>query len=342
MSWPTFWQRNTPLTWLLWPFSRLYLVLSHWHQQRLQRQQRTFAVPIIVVGNIVVGGTGKTPFIAWLVQQLMARGERPALVSRGYGGQHRGPLILAAGHTAVEVGDEPLLLAQLTQVPVCIGRDRVAAVEHLLQAHPEITVILSDDGLQHRSLPRDLEICLFDGQAGVGNAQVLPAGPLRESLPRLQQIPLVVSKGPPNGEWWAKVSAPLVMQFELAPPVHVRTGVLLDSDRMSVADDLVALCGIGQPASFFSALRAQGWSFTPMALRDHQPLSAEQLQGLAGKTVLMTSKDAIKLKHATLPFDAYEVPMQPYFSPTDEQQLLSTVSDRIRTKRLTCTTPNSV
>ncbi|MFY0664018.1 MAG: tetraacyldisaccharide 4'-kinase [Natronospirillum sp.] len=330
MSWPTFWRRKTTLSYLLTPLSWLYLWASRQHQQRQLRRCEPLPVPVIVVGNIVVGGTGKTPFIHWLVTQLQAHGQRPAIVSRGYGGNLKQPTLLTPNHRADEVGDEPLLLAQVTGVPVCIGRQRVDAVKLMLQHHPETTVVLSDDGLQHLSLPRDLEICLFDGSVGAGNASVLPAGPLREPLSRLQNVPLVISKGraAENLGLPAKKTAK-VMQLTLGEPRHLNTGASLDPS----AEAVHALCGIGQPESFFAALRAQGWQFTPLALRDHQALSGQQLRALEGKTVLMTSKDAIKLKHQPLPFEAYEVPLQVSFSADDERTIMDTVIDRIQRPR---------
>ncbi|WLD56685.1 tetraacyldisaccharide 4'-kinase [Salinispirillum sp. LH 10-3-1] len=325
MSWPVFWQRNTTLSYVLSPLSSLYLWLSRRHQQRLLRRREALPVPVIVVGNLVVGGTGKTPFIQWLAEQLKTQGERPAIVSRGYGGRLTEPTVLTPDHRAEDVGDEPLLLAQATGVPVCIGQDRVAAVQWLLHHHADVTVVLSDDGLQHLRLPRELEICLFDGAAGVGNARVLPAGPLREPLSRVQQIPLIISKGKPLAGLPANAAVPRVMHLGLGQPKHVVTGVEL----VQTKDSVIALCGIGQPNSFFNALRAQGWRFTEMPLRDHQPLSAQQMRALTGQTVLMTSKDAVKLKNQTLPFDAYEVPLQVSFSATDERTILKTITEHL-------------
>lgn len=325
MSWPVFWQRSTVLSYLLMPFSGLYLWLSRRHQQRLLRRREHLPVPVIVVGNLVVGGTGKTPFIQWLVGQLKAQGEVPAIVSRGYGGRLTEPTLLTSAHQAADVGDEPLLLAQATGVPVCIGQDRLAAAQWLLHHHADITVLLSDDGLQHLRLPRDLEICLFDGSVGVGNARVLPAGPLREPLSRLQQIPLIISKGKPLLGLPANTPTPQVMHLSLGTPKHLVSG----AELVQSEDQVIALCGIGQPDSFFSALRVQGWCFTELPLRDHQPLSTEHMQSLAGKTVLMTTKDAIKLKNQTLSFVAYEVPLHVSFSATDEQTILNTINERL-------------
>lgn len=327
MSWPIFWRRKSTLSYLLTPVSWLYLWASRQHQKRQLQRCEPLPVPVIVVGNIVVGGTGKTPFIHWLVMQLQAHGQRPAIVSRGYGGGLQQPTLLTPNHRADEVGDEPLLLAQMAGVPVCIGRQRVDAVKLLLQHHPEITVVLSDDGLQHLSLPRDLEICLFDGGVGAGNALVMPAGPLREPLSRLQTVPLVISKGRAAENLGLPASKSVrVMQLTLGAPRHLSTGAAVDPST----EVLHALCGIGQPESFFAALRAQGWQFTPLALRDHQALSGQQMTALAGKTVLMTSKDAIKLKHLPLPFEAYEVPLQVSFSADDERAIMDTVIDRIQ------------
>ena len=144
-------------------------------------------MPVIVVGNITVGGAGKTPLTLWLAKELAARGWRPGIVSRGYGGDHAAPCPVSAASLAVEVGDEPVLLQRRSRVPVWVGRDRVAAGRALLGANPEVNIVLCDDGLQHYRLARDVELAVFDGR-GAGNGWRLPAGPLREPLGRLDRV----------------------------------------------------------------------------------------------------------------------------------------------------------
>lgn len=318
MSWPACWQRDTWLTQLLRLFSPLYAILAARAQRRKRGRQQSLPVPVIVVGNLVVGGTGKTPFILWLLTQLKALGHRPGIISRGYGRRTDASLIVEASHLPEQVGDEPLLLAQAGQVPVAVGRDRLAAARALLTQHPELTVLVSDDGLQHLSLPRQLEFCLFDGRVGIGNGRLLPAGPLREPLSRLRSIDAIVAKGsaPALPDW---APAPVLMALALRSPKH------LQYPERSLApgdvEDCVAVCGIGQPESFFQLLRDAGWAFTPMPLADHGQLTAAQHRALSGRTVLLTTKDAVKLRARALPFEAYEVPLAVTFSPADQTRI---------------------
>lgn len=319
MSWPACWQRDTWLTHMLRPLSPVYSYLAVRDQRRKQTRQRPLPVPVIVVGNLVVGGSGKTPFILWLLVQLKARGHRPGVISRGFGRRAAAPQIVQATDSPDQVGDEPLLLAQSAQVPVAVGRDRLAAANSLLARHPELTVLVSDDGLQHLSLPRQLEFCLFDGRAGMGNGRLLPAGPLREPSPRLRSVDAVIVKGSALAlpDW---APAPAVMALALQPPQHLQHPER--SLRPDDARDCVAVCGIGQPESFFQMLRDAGWVFMAMPLADHGQLTTAQIKTLSGRTVLMTTKDAVKLRGRALPFEAYEVPLAVTFSPSDETRLL--------------------
>ncbi|MCH8553305.1 MAG: tetraacyldisaccharide 4'-kinase [Natronospirillum sp.] len=326
MSWPLHWQQVTPLTRLARPLAGLFARLSQHQKIKSLQQREALPVPVIIVGNIVVGGTGKTPMIAWLAGHLRALGCTPGIISRGHGGRKRGPWQVGATDKASEVGDEPLQLARQTGVPVCIGKNRLAAARYLLDREPEINVLISDDGLQHYRLPRDLELCLFDGQAGIGNGELLPAGPLREPLSRLNETDLVICKSQPVPDLarWD----PLVMSLtagELRPLSANQAGPSGKSTELPTPrtqdQAVVAVCGIGQPESFFQLLRRQGWAIEPMALPDHGALSKKQISALAGRTVLMTSKDAVKLKGRTLPCNAYEVPLQVAFSDSHLNRL---------------------
>ena len=322
MSWPVHWQQVTPLTRLARPLAALFGALGARRRARQTAARQGLPVPVIVVGNIVVGGSGKTPMIAWLAAHLRRRGLRPGIISRGHGGSRHGPHVLAPDDRSDSVGDEPLQLSRQTGLPVCIGRDRPAAARHLLARHPQINVLISDDGLQHYLLPRSIELCLFDGHVGVGNGELLPAGPLREPLQRLDGVDLVVCKGQAvaNLAPWK----PVVMKLALGRPRPL-PGSQAPTDREPIPaeqkEPAVALCGIGQPESFFAMLRGQGWAIEPLVLPDHGTLHHRRIAALAGRTVLMTTKDAVKLRGRTLPCAAYEVPLAVSFDARDRRRL---------------------
>lgn len=329
MSWPEFWQRRTPVSHSLVPLSGLYgQVMKRRYRQRSKELLRE-AVPVIVVGNIVVGGSGKTPFIHWLVMHLQSMGHRPGIISRGYGGASTEPRRVVAHDRAGDVGDEPLLLQRLTGVPVWVGRNRPAVANALLQDDASVDVVISDDGLQHYALPRSLEICLFDGAVGAGNGRLLPAGPLREPWSRLSDVDLIVAKGEPAG-LPANTVPQSVMRLSLGAPIPVSThpsdqpgqsAGLPTPEQTTEQSPVAVVCGIGQPQSFYRLLEAQGWVIEPCSLPDHGVMTASLKQALAGRTVLMTSKDAVKLAGERLPFDAYEVPLTVSFSTADEARI---------------------
>jgi tetraacyldisaccharide 4'-kinase len=246
-------------------------------------------VPVIVVGNLTVGGSGKTPLALALVAWLRQAGHSPGLVSRGYGGHARELMPVRPDSDPALVGDEPVLLARRSGCPVWIGRRRAQAGQQLLAFHPEVDVILTDDGLQHYALARDMEIVVVDGERGFGNGRLLPAGPLREPLSRLAEVDAVVVNGGAGGP-------PLpVPAFSMAlaghglvnlarpdlvvPPSHFRGG------------RVHALAGIGNPQRFFDHLTALGLEIEPHPFPDHHAFMATDLPP---GTVIMTEKDAVK------------------------------------------------
>lgn len=296
------------LTALLAPLTGLFALISgmrRWLYRRgLLRSERA-GRPVVVIGNINVGGVGKTPLTLYLLSALAERGIRAGVVSRGYGGNAAQPMLVRMDSPAELVGDEPLLLAQ-SGAPVAVGRDRVAAARLLLAEHPELDLILSDDGLQHYRLMRDMEIAVLDGTRGLGNGWRLPAGPLREPVSRLGTVNALVV----NGESCAALSRQLpaaVPQFamRLQPGrVYQANAPQQTADATDFAGQrVVALAGIGHPHRFFSTLRAQG--FTPqatLAFPDHHRFSAADLPDDAD-ALIVTSKDAVKLRgfeHARL------------------------------------------
>jgi tetraacyldisaccharide 4'-kinase len=243
-------------------------------------------VPVVVVGNVTAGGTGKTPLTIALVEALRERGFKPAVVSRGYGSSTRGPTIVTARHGAAEVGEEPLLIARATQAPVAVGRDRVAAARLLVDS-AAADVIVADDGLQHYRLQRDLEVCVIDGERRFGNGRLLPAGPLREPQSRAAACDFRVCNGgaPQQGE--------ITMLLAGDAAVALQSG---ERRRLSefAGQRAHALAGIGNPGRFFAMLRTAGIEAVEHAYPDHHPFAPADVRFDDDQPVLMTEKDAIK------------------------------------------------
>ena len=251
-------------------------------------------VPVVVVGNLSVGGTGKTPLVLWLGRTLRHLGLRAGIVSRGYGGKAKSwPQIVDADSDPVLVGDEPVLLAARSGCPVVVGPDRVAAAKCLL-THG-VDLVISDDGLQHYRLRRDVEIVVVDGSRGLGNRACLPAGPLREPAARLETIDYLVINGEgPLPDFCAELRVP-VLQMRLAAGRVVR---LVGGASKALADfsgrTVHAVAGIGNPDRFFALLGAAGIEYIPHPHPDHAVLTASDVAFDDGHPVLMTEKDAVK------------------------------------------------
>ncbi len=246
-------------------------------------------VPVIVVGNLTAGGTGKTPLAIWLVEALRAQGYRPGIVSRGYGARAASANAVDPASDPRQVGDEPALLARRLHCPVWVGRSRVEAATSLLAHNPEVNVIVADDGLQHYALARDAEIVVVDGQRRFGNGWYLPAGPLREGLGRLSQVDAVVING---GGHLADAPCP-VYHMTLAGAQFTRLnnpGHAVSADYFS-GRQVHALAGIGNPGRFFGALADMGLNVVRHPFPDHHVYLQDDLpQG----TLIMTEKDAVK------------------------------------------------
>lgn len=244
-------------------------------------------VPVIVVGNITTGGTGKTPLVLWLVELLRKQGWRPGIVSRGFGGKKN---LLAkqvnAASDPVLLGDEAVLLAKRAGCPVVVSRKRVAAVKKLL-AESDCNIIISDDGLQHYSLGRQIEIALIDGERRFGNQSLLPAGPLREPVTRLATVDFVVTQG-------NAVSGEYAMQLEGDEFVNVSDMQLKKLAREFKQQTVHAMAGIGNPERFFAYLRKLGFKIIPHAFTDHYYYKARDLDFGDDLPVVMTEKDAVK------------------------------------------------
>lgn len=310
---PAFWQQQKGLARALLPVSLLFGVAAASRRTLFRAgwlESVRLPVPVIVVGNIAVGGSGKTPVVEWLVSVLRVAGWSPGIVSRGYGGTADGAALVVAGSDPAQCGDEPVLLARLTGCPVAIGRDRPAAAHALLAAHPECDVIVADDGLQHYRLARDIEIAVVD-EATLGNRRLLPAGPLREPSSRLATVDLVIAHGSLSADLRAAAGAVPVVGMELAGSSFRALRDPHESRPVSFfcGRRVHALAGIGRPQRFFDQLRAMGLDVVEHPFPDHHRYTAADLDFGAGEAKLMTSKDAVKCAPFA-PDNAWEFPVQ--------------------------------
>ena len=328
------WQKRGLVALLLWPASLLYrlvralVVGAYWIG--LKRPQGV-GIPVVVIGNLYTGGTGKTPLVIELVTRLKQRGWHPGVVSRGYGGAAQRPRLVTAGSDASQCGDEPLLIATTTGVPVAVGRDRVAAARLLRTMHPSCNLLVADDGLQHRRLARDFEIAVIHGR-GLGNGWLLPAGPLREPPRRLRDVDAVVFNGPIQP---VRIHSPFYFlrtevseTYCLAKPERRGSLDLLARRQAQGNLRLLAACGIGTPESFFQMLREHGLHFKTMALPDHYAYRHNPFprHGLDG--ILITEKDAVKCRaDRTLAHDErlWVVPLK----ASVDQQLTDMIETRL-------------
>ncbi len=294
--------RGRPLGFLA-PFSWLYQAVSTARRRKAwDVRDDALAAPVVVVGNITAGGTGKSPLTAWLVGELQAAGWRPVILSRGYGGKSPTyPLLVTNDTPARQAGDEPVMLAQTTGVPVVVDPSRRRAADWAL-AQELGNILVCDDGLQHYQLPRDLELAVFDGVRGTGNGALIPVGPLREPVSRLSSVDFIVVNG---GDFEPEVQLESfdgiehpdihTMALEPASLVHLQTGEsrpLSDLQGQSVR----AVAGIGNPGRFFDTLRGLGARVSEAPFPDHHAFKAEDLAADAGQWLVMTAKDAVKCR----------------------------------------------
>ena len=314
---PAFWQSRSafaslalsPLAWL---FGCLAGLRRFFYRHRWL-DVVSMPVPVIVVGNIAVGGSGKTPVVAWLVSALRKRGYSPGIVSRGYGGTRRDAHLLNRGDLPAVVGDEPLLLKQQCDCPVAIGRDRVAAARCLLGAHPECDLIISDDGMQHYRLERTVEIAVVD-ESVLGNGRLLPAGPLREPRSRLASVDLVIGHGGLGAETLSALRGRPVVGMRLeGGSLQPLSGQKSPDRCVPLADfrgrRVHAVAGIGRPQRFFDDLSAAGLTVIPHPFPDHHRFQASDLSFGDRLPIVLTSKDAVKCADFAPP-DTWELPVQ--------------------------------
>ena len=311
MRWlEAYWYRLSPLHLVLWPLSVLFGAVAalrrHFFRAGLLASARV-PVPVIVVGNINAGGTGKTPCVIWLVGWLRERGFNPGVISRGYGGNAATARPAMAESDPHDVGDEAVLLARRCACPVWIGASRVAAARALLAAHPQCNVMVSDDGLQHYALERDVELVVLDGERGCGNGMLLPAGPLREPLGRLETVDALIINGgavfPPD----MLPSGVPAFDMQLAGD----TFYALREPRGEVGPGhfvhlpVRAMAAIGNPQRFFNHLHDLGISFTARAFPDHHAYTVADCAAGAKTAVIMTEKDAVKCERLAGEHDSW-------------------------------------
>ena len=277
---------------LLSPLSALFEIISNRRAARLKSVATPYGVPVVVVGNITVGGTGKTPMIQWLSAQLQAQGLRVAIVSRGYGGKSRQyPLDVDPKGNVRLAGDEATLLAQTTHCPVIVDPNRHQAVCYAIAAHhPD--VVLSDDGMQHYAMYRDLEVLMVDSARGFGNQRLLPAGPLRESVARLNNVDYVcVKQSDPDA------MHPSIPQYDAVTLLPVQLGPLrqvVGDLSLSAGQFVHLVAGIGDPYAFFSVVEGMGHKGQCHAFADHHQFDANDFKGFADAPIIMTEKDWVK------------------------------------------------
>ena len=305
------WRRKNALFYLvLVPLSWLFAAITAircWAYQTGILKSYKMPVPVIVVGNITLGGNGKTPVVIWLVEQLLNHGYKPAVISRGYGGSANLPTSVDANSDTHVVGDEPVLIASRCACPVVVGADRVRVATQLLSAHPDCDIIISDDGLQHYALQRDVEIAVT--QPDLDNACLLPAGRLREPLTRLNTVDAIVCNGGVFNSMQSHAA-----QFEMQLIGEQFYNLLDNNLKASAADfkrkSIKAMAGIGKPARFFEHLNKLGLTFASVSFDDHYAFSAQELTNIECDVLIMTEKDAVKCKqfaqphHWVLPVEA--------------------------------------
>lgn len=325
---PAFWQGRGAVAQLLRPLSWLFGALAA--RRRASITPERLPVPVIVVGNIAVGGSGKTPVVDWLAGVLRAAGYRPGIVSRGHGGRvgaEGGVALVPDDGDPERYGDEPVLLARLTGCPLAIGRDRPAAARELVRQHPECDVLIADDGMQHYRLARDIEIAVVD-EATLGNRLLLPAGPLREPLARLAEVDLILAHGPLSPALRADMGAVPVFSMQLqGGDLRALRG---RGDTRPARDfrgrRVHAVAGIGRPQRFFDQLAGEGIEVVPHPFADHHRFVAGDLAFAEPLPILMTAKDAVKCAPFA-PADCWEYPVRAQIGSGAAERILEKLED---------------
>jgi len=322
------WSGKSPLYLLLLPLSWLYGLVStlirYSYKTGLKKSWRA-SVPVVVVGNLTAGGNGKTPVVIWLVETLQQHGFRVGVVSRGYGGRaEHYPLLLTEATPTTQAGDEPVLIFQRTGAPVAVSPVRSDAVKALLDGN-ELDVIITDDGLQHYALQRDIEIVVIDGVRRFGNGHWLPAGPMRERESRLRSVDAVITNG------GTARPGELAMFLQSGKAINLVTGEQCDASALK---NVVAIAGIGHPPRFFSTLKQLGINVQKeVAFSDHQAYTSGQLSAVKapGQVLLMTEKDAVKCRSFAQP-DWWYLPVDAKIEGDQAEKLLQRIAELILQK----------
>ncbi len=288
------WYGRTRPLWPLYPLVWLYRAIAENRRRRAwQAREECIPVPVVVVGNITAGGTGKSPLTAALVRLLRERGWQPVILSRGYGGKADHYPLLVSRETGPEVaGDEPVMLAAEAGCPVVVDPDRKRGALWALDQKLG-TILVCDDGLQHYRLPRDVELAVFDAARGIGNGAMIPVGPLREPLERLTSVDFVIT----NGGHLEGIEHDHQFTMTLTPSGlrNLASGELVSPERLQ-GQRVRAVAGIGNPERFFATLRGLGANVRPCGLPDHHHFKPEDLQSEQGEWLVMTAKDAVKCR----------------------------------------------
>ncbi len=306
-----------PLSWL---YGLITLTLRFCYKKGWKKSWRS-PVPVVIVGNLTVGGNGKTPVVIWLVEQLQQRGLRVGVVSRGYGGKAESyPLVLDNTSTTAQAGDEPVLIFQRTAAPVAVSPVRSDAIKALLNTFP-VDVIITDDGLQHYALQRDFEIVVVDGVRRFGNGHWIPAGPMRERASRLRSVDAVIVNG--SGQ---EQGGEIGMLLRAGSAINLLTG---ETRAANTLNDVVAMAGIGHPPRFFATLRQLGVTVhKEVPFADHQAYQSTQLAALTTgqQTLLMTEKDAVKCRNFAQG-NWWYLPVDAHIAEPDASILLDRISE---------------
>ncbi len=320
------WFENHPLKYLLWPLlwplSLLFGAISQSKRKQYlkgNKQAYQAPVPVIVVGNITAGGNGKTPVVVWLVEQLQQLGYKPGVVSRGYGAKApHYPLVLDVDTPAKHCGDEPKLIYNRTGAPVAVDPVRANAVKALLATG--VDIVITDDGLQHYALARDIELVIVDGNRRFGNESLIPLGPLREGVERLKEVDFVITNGgqADQGEIAMSLAPEKAINLKTKQPVEV-----------SELKELVAFAGIGHPPRFFNTLNILNADVkVTKGFADHQDFDQQELEALAqqGANVIMTEKDAVKCREYAQD-NWWYLPVSAQFETSDAERILNRIKE---------------
>jgi len=298
----SYWYRPNRIVWLLLPLSWLYCLVAIIRRKLYQLNiKKSYAAraPVVVIGNIVAGGSGKTPLLIALCEFVQARGYKAGVVSRGYGGTFTGVKQVAETDDAALVGDEPLMVHQRTGVPVVVGADRVAAISYLL-ANNECDIVFSDDGLQHYRMRRDLELAVVDVERRFGNGFCIPAGPLRERISRLNEVDLIIYSGNTGSSDGKEAGTEeCSYQLKITKIQRLNSKECRDISDFS-GNEVHAVAGIGNPSRFFRQLENQGLSVRSHAFSDHHRYRQKDFSGWTEECIIMTEKDSVKCRNLPL------------------------------------------